>query len=125
MAGACVGISASGHDDDGCWVNFDNEGRKKICISLFSLFSEIIESGGIGGAGAAGRLGVSARVEFARMLLGASWEGGGLRFAIAGGCRARLVVNVKSCLFLRAVVRCFSRFSIVLASRAVAVIMFS
>ena len=94
-------------------------------ISLFSLFSEIIESGGIGGAGAVGRLRFSARVGFARMLLGASWEGRGLRFAIAGGCRARLAVDVKSCLFLRAVVRCFSRFSTVLGSRAVAVIMLS
>ena len=71
-------------------------------ISLFSLFSEIVESGGIGGDGAAGRLGVSARVRFARMLLGALWVGVGLRFAIAGGCRARLAVDVKSYLVLRA-----------------------
>ena len=30
MAGACVGNLASGHDDDGCRVNFEIEGRKEI-----------------------------------------------------------------------------------------------
>ena len=88
------------------------------------VFSEIIESGGIRGDVPARRLGVSARVGFARMLLGASWEGVGLRFAIAGGCRSRFAVDVKSYL-LRAVVCWFFRFSTVLASRAVAVIILS
>ena len=47
--------------------------------------------------------------------------GVGLRFAIAGGCRARLAVDVKSCL-LRAVVPWFLNFSTGLASRAVVVL---
>ena len=45
----------------------------------------------------------------------------GLRFAIAGGCRARSAVDVKSCL-LRAVVSWFFDFSTALASRAVMVL---
>ena len=63
-------------------------------ISLFSLFSEVIESGGIGGAGAVGSLGVSAHVRFARLVLDGLWEGVGLIFAIAGRCRARLAIDV-------------------------------
>ena len=88
-----------------------------MTVSLFS-FSE---SEGIGGAGASGQLWFSARVGFARMLLGASWVIVGLRFAIAGGCRARSAVDVKSCL-LRVVVSWFFDFSTVMASRAVVVL---
>ena len=42
-----------------------------MTVSLISLFSENIEGGGVGEAGVTGKLGVSARVGFARMLLGA------------------------------------------------------
>ena len=54
-----------------------------------------MESGGIRGAGAAGRVRVSARVEFARMLLDESEEGGGLIFAIVDEFWARLSIGVK------------------------------
>ena len=39
-------------------------------------------------------LGVSTRVGFALLVLDGSWEGVGLIFAIAGGCWARLAVDV-------------------------------
>ena len=61
-----------------------------------------MESGKIGGDGAAGRVEISTRVEFMRMLLGGAWEEVWLRFAIASGCQARLAVDVKSYLVLRA-----------------------
>ena len=64
-----------------------------LLISLFSL-SEIIESGRIGGDGAAKGVETSARVKFARILLGGAWEGVGLRFTIVSGFLARLVVDI-------------------------------
>ena len=83
-----------------------------------------MERGKIRGDSAAGRVEISAHVEFVQMLLGGAWDEVWLRFAIAGGCRARLAVNVKSCLVLRAGSWWFVRFPLVLASRAVAVIIF-
>ena len=68
---------------------------------MFSL-SEIVENGKIGGDCVAGRVENSVRVEFARISLGGAWEEVWLRFAIVGGCQARLAVDVKSCLVLRA-----------------------
>ena len=68
---------------------------------MFSL-SEIVENGKIGGDCVAGRVENSVRVEFARISLGGAWEEVWLRFAIASGCQARLAVDVKSYLVLRA-----------------------
>ena len=68
-------------------------------------------------------MGVSARVGFALLVLDGSWEGVGLIFAIAGGCRARLAVDVIFGPMAQATCG-FCRFSTAVASRAMAVIKF-